>query len=1105
MDIIKNLDKINNTPEKVDKEISAILASNNMEEITSLFFCAKSKKFYKYLMAKDYILYFNTEEIKPLLKNYNFIDYLYKVNFPLFNSIKEEDYTNELIDYIIDNIYSFINSDFNLFNKSKLINNINIAKIIIDSALIENDYVEIINNVKNNSIYKLIVKQLVSNGIKLDPALINSRAFENLDIASYFVLNIDLENIKYVKGYVYEILINNISVLIRDYKIDLSEYKEKDFPLDLININILKSISENKKYYFLLKYFPDYLFNYIIDYNLFENVNDDTKLKIINKNKCNGDFFKVYLANLNEDTFKYFNIFNLEAIKTSLEDIISEYIIKDNKYMRNLILNDDKFICTNKIYNAVIEKENDPEILDSYISKIDANFCDNYTFLKIYELIKNHIIDMDCLNKSFYDNNKFLNFNMENDCLIDINKFTYKAYILNKKSMNEETLVNNLLKSTNLIVRGYGLSYINYFSDSNYGILTIEKNYMKLLNSNLSKKDKELIIYLLETQKRNPKSIENVTNEKEMYAFLNFGDILNKNTKEFINCINFEQLKCINSKHIRTIYNLLKQYMDEDAVLNLSIKMYLTLGFDISNDLLLKKYGDINQKQINTILKNININNVTFAMEEKSFTPIINKELINIIFGNNYKISYTPIKIFLNNFEDKGVSTKYINEISTFFYINIGQAFQKWNLIKEEYLRKINNSKLETRLNISMINEIINYINKIRPLLVNVSDIALKQSDVLIYAGIDNQYVIDYKQIPSRIVTLSRYMDNVDCKTIPNISFNYDGYRLNSIGPKDRNMLSFGYKVHDCFRPMGVADNYGNNGSLLEYVCSTKYATCIEILDSNNKLVCFSPVYRNGNVLLINSLEGSKLESKKLKIMYEMLNRYSKEIFQETRNNKDNIEYVMITEDGDNFKKEYTQNFINNNERFHLYDPKCKFSYAKINESMNILSVASNAKGIKYDYETKDYYYENSNNSFINLKFDESELKIINKLMFIKNKIINLSNDRFRTSNEEMKYKNTEKIEKGKDEYLHLYNEYINEFGFEKLEQYQLLLNVIKRFYSDIPNNIKESCFSDYFYIVVLDDDSVLYEFEESHQQECIELLDKIRKGKDNARSYKKI
>lgn len=326
---------------------------------------------------------------------------------------------------------------------------------------------------------------------------------------------------------------------------------------------------------------------------------------------------------------------------------------------------------------------------------------------------------------------------------------------------------------------------------------------------------------------------------------------------------------------------------------NIGLKGYSTLGFARMQELLSGKYGPINSDKLSHLFSNLNCANVVFEPDGKNFKPMINEQLINLLFGANFKVVNTPIRNFLNGFgemeeyikketekikanqdlseDDKRQRVDELNTSYTAYCFNVTEfisnfefIFNNWDVIEEEFLKKQSVSKLKIKLNISQVNEIVTSLKTVQKTIrtkkgfsnkqqtrykriphYEPRDYPLVESDVFDYVGIQTQYTTNPEQAPERAVQLSRMMENKTTKKIPNVNLDYGTYNIKIFNPQDRNLISGGYRSGCCFRPNGNADNFGSNNSLLTYCCATEYGSGIEIRDNKGKTLMFSPVLRN--------------------------------------------------------------------------------------------------------------------------------------------------------------------------------------------------------------------------------------------------------------------
>lgn len=277
-------------------------------------------------------------------------------------------------------------------------------------------------------------------------------------------------------------------------------------------------------------------------------------------------------------------------------------------------------------------------------------------------------------------------------------------------------------------------------------------------------------------------------------------------------------------------------------------------------------------------------------------------------------------------------------------------------------------------------------------------DILLDQSDVFEYVGYDTQYTTNPDKAPARAIELSRRMDNVKTKKFPNIKIEKDGYQLFVYEPHDRRILSAGYRSGCCFRPNGNADNSGKDNSLLNYCATTEYGGGVEIKDAQGETIMFSPLLRNGNVLMIHSIETKHSGNQQaMQTVHELLGEFGKRTIEESKRHGDSIDFVTIT-DLHHLQKQYTKGVLPQESKFTVYDGEQAFTsmYTNLDSNQMILEhtpgktisdITYGSVAASYEYPIIDYYFIN--------QFSNEEREIIEVMKELEERIIDLSNQRF--------------------------------------------------------------------------------------------------------------
>ena len=682
------------------------------------------------------------------------------------------------------------------------------------------------------------------------------------------------------------------------------------------------------------------------------------------------------------------------------------------------------------------------------IDSVSPDFIFNEEII-IYALVKNRISFRNPIEFNFDIMNDKFKFSKDNY------KFLFEDYIKNFVFENINVYLMLLTKYKNSVEKDNSLNeYCSYL---------LEK-----VKQELQKKFKEE--YLINTYlsqvldgNRNPINFTYIQSDKDLAYVIKYTDLKIFRASENNAGITFEILNKGNQKQIKMIIELLRNInVREDNIPLLAINIYISLEYPRAIDLLNGKYGKVDEYKLLTIFKNIVPSSVLFTSDGNRYKPQINEQLINLAFGSNYNILNTPIRNYLNGFDDKvkeieNKKAKANIDLSmTFekkeerirqldyqleqykanlfeFFKRFGEAFNQWDIIEEEFLKSQAKTMLTLKLNISKVGELCKSIEAKRKMPdLEPRDDMLRQSDVFDYAFFDTQFTNGHVEtIPSRIVELSRRMDDVKTKKFPNIEVKYGKYTMKVYGPQDRRILSAGYRSHCCFRACGFADNSGADYSLLNYCVSTEYGGGVEIFDENGKTIMFSPVLRNGNVLMIHSVE-TELQSNLPKECYELLVEFSNEIIKKSEEVGDDISFVTIT-DLHYLDKSFTEGELPDDKKYHIYDEDKKFNgiYHNLKETSHMILAHKDGKkvdDIVYGSIEKDYEFDLPK-IFGSLSVSEEEKKIIGELDVINKEYIDKANKRYQAQqggNETESYKLLAEIKEIKKQYLIKYRELVS-------------------------------------------------------------------------------
>lgn len=885
----------------------------------------------------------------------------------------------------------------------------------------------------------------------------------------------------------------------------------------------------------------------ILFYTVPEKLTDNQRLELIelfkniDENNAHIDYLYNLISDIKDETLKYEVLLKhwkslyapyLKIIIHTFSDEIKIRIIKDFFLNHNNNFNLQYEGICNLILMLPLEKE--VELIKEKVFNSDLNT--HYNLLKkiavklkpeeVFDLIneaKEEIIEYDIVNNTsifaYYimlinDEELFVRALCENKEYIGniFSEMIKKSFdVYNSKKRKE-----NLDKFMTTFASLYDQGEINFeiFFDEQFqpdealelqGILLYSKNLSendrKLVIDNLYKIKSELkederkkIIELFVSGNIDPTTFSNIKTTLDYNVWENYFEKNNiVYSQSFTERISINVLNNINNVYINRIISLIaNKYGDKVRIdmIEIAFTMYLTLGYNRTLDVLKGKYGTIDYYYLSGLFTNYDLRFIEFEQKDKKMQPILNERLINIVMGTSPLAMDTPLKKLI-----EGKLTNNSDEM--FFLRNLSGISNNWQIIEEEYARKDTASKLSVKLNIKTIVEIYKNLSTIE----NRSlDHDLAQTDFYKYAGRDLKYTKGKtrKEIIARGVALSKRMERVDSKKFPLISISQNGYNLQVLPPKDRSIISVGYETGCCFRPCGNADDFGKDTSLLSYCTSTEYGGAIVLKDENGKTIFFSPIIRNGNVLIIHSIESADndiqndIGGEKSRILHEMLVEYAKRTIETSASVEENPIEVVLLGNLHYVDKSFSKGTINNMIPPYTEDSSFDGMYNNLDLGFSIIATSSSFSEIKLGSVSHEYRHEKQIINEIYIRADKiSEIDYCIKL---KSHIIDLTN-LLNSTPYEQRGSIIDEINKLKKEYRNLFRKHIADI--EKKEKINYIINEINNNGLNKQNSTIEDInylkYSNRWYIALNEAGEIEFNYTEYGKEECMKELTEIK------------
>lgn len=330
----------------------------------------------------------------------------------------------------------------------------------------------------------------------------------------------------------------------------------------------------------------------------------------------------------------------------------------------------------------------------------------------------------------------------------------------------------------------------------------------------------------------------------------------------YLNGIEIETLLKLNVKQINKITKLLEDKTQDELsdIYSKAIRLYLVFGLDRTISILKGEYGKVTKAFLDCTSK-LDVSNVSFKTIGKKYEPILNEEFINFLFtGNNIYELLANGSVFE----------------TTWFHL-----FNSFSEIKETCKGHITIKQAEIVLKEKMQN--VKY---------EVEPDLYKIEEYLYEIGLGNKTKHSNTEVYDEVVKIYRKQLNRTTSSIPYVKgTSPNGYSYETMRLDDTIAYVLGYRASCCIRPLDIAHNHLLHAILCEN------GRILLTYDSTGRIVSFSPLKRNGELLIANSIEviGNKEDKNIAEAFIAGINS----IIEETRKNeqKTNIKVACI---GDN-------------------------------------------------------------------------------------------------------------------------------------------------------------------------------------------------------------
>ena len=387
-----------------------------------------------------------------------------------------------------------------------------------------------------------------------------------------------------------------------------------------------------------------------------------------------------------------------------------------------------------------------------------------------------------------------------------------------------------------------------------------------LNNKQLSYND----IYYLSTKR------DATDKDRKLLFYLKFNIVLH-NT-HYLHGITTDQLAKINVKHINKFIPFFKDSTQDElsAIYGTAIKFYLIFGYERGLEILNKKYGEYDKissdgKSDKIFLDNVSktdVSRVEMRKEGKKYLPLIDRRFINFMFAKPME------NHFINMLKEK---KKVLYKYWYYLYNNYDSILQKCH--NEITLKKV-----------SIILEIEKYgvdLEKVTP-----DNYALKEEVFLENITLGNRTKYSNNEVFEEIIKIYDKMKQRRESSIPYVEGRTDyGYKYQMMRLDDHRIFEIGYRANCCIRTLDIAHKH------LLHAALCRNGRILFIYNEEGSLAAFSPLKRNGNVLIANSIECIDKSSENRDRIAEAFREGMNEIVRITKESKEPIHLVGIGEE----------------------------------------------------------------------------------------------------------------------------------------------------------------------------------------------------------------
>ena len=306
------------------------------------------------------------------------------------------------------------------------------------------------------------------------------------------------------------------------------------------------------------------------------------------------------------------------------------------------------------------------------------------------------------------------------------------------------------------------------------------------------------------------------------------------------------------------IYKLSRQthFLDLECTY-FAYKLYLSMGFTNSLELLQDKYGEVSFATLYFWMYPIDVKKIS----------VPNEELTTFLFGGE---------------KENSAMASILNGSSKELYLNFSYFYQNFVYYYKELQGNVSRKRVEALLKDRFLTFDPVYPNIKR----DVVDDMIK--------SFHNKYIYnDYSDKQIENLNYAFYEENIShqiSSSIPQIQVYNENYTVSVLAKNDPKVLVMGYRTNNCFRINGDAS------VLFKKVIASRHCRVVSVSRAKDDDIAMAIIIRNGNVIVAQGIEISQsyqnmIDRKNIYLTIEML---MKQLMNEMNENKDEIVAAII-------------------------------------------------------------------------------------------------------------------------------------------------------------------------------------------------------------------